>query len=181
MNRFRIKPKKEIKTGFMIRFIYCVLSGFSALFVIWISTRSYLFTLKHVFIFTLCAVPLCVLYSYTIERIGSGFGGILSGWISKKTDLREQLSADLAKARFSKGKGQFREAIIIISEVLEKDPDFAEALLLKAQILWEGFENKALALENLDKVMRLVKDDDPIYRWALNYYHKIIKDHRIEK
>ena len=81
----------------------------------------------------------------------------------------------MAKARFSKGRKQFREALIIVNEILEKYPNFPEALLLKAQIVWEGYDNKELALRNLDMVMELVRDDAPIHRWALNYYHEVKK------
>ena len=175
MNEFKIKQKKEINRIFLIRVIYCFSFSFSVLLIIYSSTHGKLFTSKHFLIFILCTIPLSILYAFTIEKVGSSLGEVLLGWTSKKISLREQLSADLAKARFSKGNGRFKEAIIIINEVLEKYPKFPEALLLKAQILWEGFENKALALENLDKVIELVKDDDPIHRWALNYYHEIIK------
>jgi tetratricopeptide (TPR) repeat protein len=181
MNKFSLKPKKEINKPFIIRAILCFLISSLALFSIFALTQGKLFTFKHFFIFMLCAIPLSVLYALTVEKLGSLLGVTLSGWTTREVPPREQLSADLAKARFCKGKGQFREAIIIINEVLEKDPEFPDALLLKAQILWEGFENRTLALENLDKAMELVKDDDPIHRWALNYYHEIIKDDRIEK
>lgn len=187
MNKFSIKPKKEINKAFIIRAILCFLICSFGLSTIYIMVLAFPksgenpFIFKYLLIFILCVIPLSFLYAFTVERLGSFLGVTLSGWTTRKIPPREQLSADLAKARFCKGKGQFREAIIIISEVLEKDPEFPDALLLKAQILWEGFENRALALENLDKAMALVKDDDPIYRWALNYYHEIIKDDRIEK
>ena len=134
-----------------------------------------MFSTKRYIIVLLCAVPLSILYSFIVEKLGSGLGNIILAWTSKKTDLSEQLSADLARARFSKGRKQFREAILIVNEILEKHPGFPEARLLKAQIAWEGFSNKELALRNLDKVMELVKDDNPIHRWALNYYHEVKK------
>ena len=60
---------------------------------------------------------------------------------------------------------------MIINEVIEKDPEFPEALLLKAQIAWEGYKNKELARRNLDMILELVADDDPMRKWAVNYYH----------
>ena len=53
--------------------------------------------------------------------------------------LCDALSADLEKARFSKGKGRFKEALRIINEVIDKDPKYPDALFLKARILWDGF------------------------------------------
>lgn len=81
----------------------------------------------------------------------------------------------MAKARFSKSKGQFKEALIIINGVLEKNPKLPDALLLKAQIVWEGYGNKELALRNLDKIIEQGQDDAPVHRWAVNYYHEVIK------
>ena len=172
--------KIEINKALIIRFILFFLICVGALLVIWISTRSELFTLKHVFIMSLCAIPLSILLAYTVERLGSGIGGILTGWTARKINPREQLSADLARARYSKGTGHFEEALSIINDVLEKEPDYPDALYLKAHILWEGFENSKGALESLIKVMELVQDHEPIYHWASNYYHEVKKGHIIE-
>jgi tetratricopeptide (TPR) repeat protein len=47
----------------------------------------------------------------------------------------------LAKARYSKRQGRFKEALSIIESALDRDPEFPDALYLKARILWEGFNN----------------------------------------
>jgi tetratricopeptide (TPR) repeat protein len=172
--------KIEINKALIIRFILYFLICVGALLAIWISTRSKLFTLKHVFILSLCAIPLSIIYAYTVERLGSGIGGILTGWTARKIPAREQLSADLARARYAKGSGHFEDALKIINQVLEKDPDFPDALYLKAHILWEGFNNSTDALENLIRIMELVRDDEPIYHWASSYYHEVKKGHIIE-
>ncbi len=171
--------KIEINKALIIRFILCFSICVGALFVIWSFTGSQLFTLKHVFILSLCAIPLSILYAYTVEKFGSSLGGILTGWTTQKISPREQLSADLAKARYSKGSGHFEEALSIINQVLEKDPDYPDALYLKAHILWEGFNNSKGALESLKRIVELVKEDEPIHRWALNYYDEVRKGHRI--
>lgn len=175
MNEFKNRLKKKINWGFIKRVLFCFLCSFATLYIIYSSTGGVLFTSKHLKIFTLCVIPLSVLYALTVEKLGSGLGNLLLGWSSKQVNLEGQLSADLARARFSKGRGQFREALLIVNEILKKHPNFPEARLLKAQIMWEGFDNKELAMRNLDKVMSLVKDDAPIHRWAMNYYHEVIK------
>jgi tetratricopeptide (TPR) repeat protein len=126
----------------------------------------------------LFAAPLSVLYALTVEKLGTGLGNKLTGWSSKKIPFEEQFSADLAKARFCKGKGQYKEAIDLLNEVLKEYPEFPEALLLKAQILWEGFENRGAALKNLEKTISLVQDDDPVYRWAMNYHSELKRNHK---
>jgi tetratricopeptide (TPR) repeat protein len=182
---YKIKRKKVVDRAFIIRLITCYALSFFALLTIriflFIKPNQTLFTFKHVFIFALCAIPLSLLYAFSVDKLGSGFGNILLGWTSEKIPREEQSSADLAKARFCKGKGEYKEAISIINEVLKTYPEFPDALLLKGQILWEGFENKGAALKNLEKVIELVQDDDPIRRWAINYYNDIKKSHKIKK
>ena len=124
---------------------------------------------------SLCAIPLSILYAYTVEKFSTGLGGILTGWTAQKISPREQLSADLAKARYAKGIGHFDEALNIINQVLEKDPDYPDALYLKAHILWEGFNNSKGALESLKRILLLVQEDDPIHRWAIAYYDEVRK------
>ena len=175
MNEFKTRLKRDINWGFIKRALFYFLCSFLSLYIIYISTGGVLFTGKHLKIFTLCAIPLSFIYALAVEKLGSGLVNFIFAWGSGKTSLSEQLSADLARAKFSKGRKQFKEAILIVNEILEKHPNFPEARLLKAQIVWEGFDNKELALRNLDKVMELVKDDNPIHRWALNYYHEVKK------
>ena len=141
------------------------------------STGGKLFTFKHLLIYSAYSIPLCFLYAYTVEKFGSFLGNILSGWSSRKVSPREALSADLERARFSKRKGQFKEARNIINEVIEKDPDFPDALYLKAMILWEGFEDRQEALECLRKVMELVPRNETLHRWAFNYLREVKKTH----
>jgi tetratricopeptide (TPR) repeat protein len=182
MDKFKIKKKKEINRIFIFQIIYCFLFAFSALFIIYFVSflaDAKIFSFKHFIIFSLCAIPLSILYAYTREIIGSILGGIFTGWTTRKIPPREQLSADLAKARYAKGSGHFQEALSIINQVLEKDPDFPDALYLKAHILWEGFNNSKGALEILIRVMELVRDDESIYHWASSYYHEVKKGHII--
>ena len=179
----KIMPKKEVRWGFITRVLFCFTLAFVSLSIIYAASTiagSEIFSTKRYVIVLLCAIPFSILYSFIVEKLGSNLANIALAWTSGKTDLSEQLSADLAKARFCKGKKQFREAILIVNEILEKHPGFPEARLLKAQIVWEGFNNKELALRNLDRAMELTQDDDPIHRWALNYYHEIKKDRKPE-
>jgi len=173
MNAFKIKRKKEIHRLPIIRVIICFLCTVGALLVICIWTGAKLLTFKHVFIISVCSIPLCVLYAFAVEKLGSGVGGMLTGWTSKKIDLREQLSADLEIARHSKRSGRFEESLSIINDVLNKDPDFPDALYLKAEILWEGFGRSSESKKCFRRIMQLVSADKPLYRWSSNYYDEI--------
>jgi hypothetical protein len=71
--------------------------------------------------------------------------------------------------RYHKLCHRFDDALIKIEEVLAKDPDFVEALLLKAQILWEGFEDSNAASKCLLKILAAEPDKKAVFhRWALN-------------
>jgi tetratricopeptide (TPR) repeat protein len=178
MNEIKIKPKREMNRPYITRAIFCFIWAFGALFIIFFVSfisGTNLFPFKNFIIFTLCAIPISSIYPFIIEKLGSGLGDILLGMLSNRTSLREQVSADLSQAKICKGKGQFKEGINITNEILKKFPEFPEAILLKAQMLWEGFENKDAALKNLEKVIELVQDDDPIRRWAINYYYDLKK------
>ena len=158
-------------------FYICFFLYFFALFILGISA-----CLKGSYIIIILCCPGAVLLSlltvFISGMIGKKTGSIY--WPSEKIPPREQLSADIARAKYSKGTGHFEEALSIINDVLEKDPDYPDALYLKAHILWEGFENSKGALESLIRIMELVKDNEPIYHWASNYYHEVKKGHIIE-
>jgi tetratricopeptide (TPR) repeat protein len=158
----------------VIRFYLCILG---ALFVITMSTGGELFTFKHLWLYSLSSIPFCFLLAYCLERFGSALGNLFSGWSSRRVSPRETLSADLEKAKSCKRNGEFEEANQIIDQVLEKDPDFPDALYLKAQILWEGFEKKQEASECLLSVMKLVPQENTLHRWASSLLKELL-DHQ---
>jgi hypothetical protein len=175
MVKFNIKPNKVRDNSFLLNALYCFLWCTAALFIIYAGVGGRLFTFDHLMIFILCCIPLSILYAILVEKLGTGLFGLLTGWSDRKIPARETYSADIAKARFSKSRGDFSNALVIINEVLEKDPEFPEALFLKAQIEWEGFKSGSIARKNLDKVLELVKDDEPFRKRVSNYYMGLIK------
>ena len=84
------------------------------------------------------------------------------------------MAGDLNVVRYHKLCNQFDEALLKIEDVLAKDPDFAEALFLKAQILWEGFEDRQAAKACLLKITKVEPDKKAVFhRWAINLYREI--------
>jgi len=173
MNEFRVKKRKERNIVLIVNFLKCFILAFGALLIICVSTGGKVFTFKHLLIYSLYSIPLCVLYALTVEKIGSGLGVIFSGWSSRKVSPRDALSADLERARFSKGNGRFEEALRIINEVIDKDPNYPDAIFLKARILWDGFGKKEESVVCLRKVMGLVQRDETLYRWASSLYDEV--------
>ena len=173
MNKFKIKGKEERNQVTIISFLMFYLIILGALLALRIWSRGILFTFKDVMVFSLWAMPLCALMVYVVEKFGSGLGRFFSGWSSREPTTRESLAADLEKARYSKREGRFQEALTIIDGVLDKDPNFPDALFLKAQILWKGFGNAGTTKECLRKVMQLVPKDETLHRWALSFYDEV--------
>ena len=90
------------------------------------------------------------------------------------TPARKQLASDLNVVRYHKLCHRFDDALLTIEEVLARDPDFVEALLLKAQILWEGFRDAKAARRCLFKILVVEPDETAVFhRWALNLYKKL--------
>ncbi len=85
------------------------------------------------------------------------------------------MAGTLNEVRLSKREERFEEALIKLEAVLAKDPDFPEALFLKAQVLWEGFNQKAEAKSCLSNIMMLTDKEDTYHNWAASLYRELIK------
>jgi len=93
---------------------------------------------------------------------------------SSTRSIREQLEGDLSIATNYKMQKKYNEALNILNNILRQDPEFPEALLLKAQILWQGLDSADNAKACLEKIMKVEKDqNDTIYRWASNLNNEI--------
>jgi tetratricopeptide (TPR) repeat protein len=108
------------------------------------------------------------------DALGGGVVNALYGTGRRTIGVRERLSGDLNVVRYHKLCNRFDEALIKIEEVLARDPDFSEALFLKAQLLLEGFQDRKAAKECLLKIIRVEPDEKAVFRrWALNLYREI--------
>jgi hypothetical protein len=108
--------------------------------------------------------------------IGNGSVNLLYGTGRRTSSLREQLAGDLNIVRFHKMNQRFDRALETVEEVLEKDPDFPEALFLKAQVLWDGFEDYAGSRQCLQRVMEVSPDENAVFhRWAVSMYEEMHK------
>jgi hypothetical protein len=109
-------------------------------------------------------------------KVGGGAVNAFYGIGRRTYGLREQLTGDLNAVRHHKLFKRFDEALIRIEDVLARDPDFTEALLLKSRILWEGFKDREAAKSCLLKILQVEPDKDALYhRWALDFYRELIK------
>jgi len=156
-----------------IRFMLCYLTFVGAILVIYIFTSfcsiSYL-----LMIFILC-IPLAVAATLIVEKAGSGIGSLLTSSFKSPGQKNDEFIADLEKARHSKAIGRYDEALDLIEGVVKSTPEWPDALFLKAQIQWEGFENATDSKRCLVKVMQLVGYDETLHTWASNYFDLVVK------
>lgn len=96
------------------------------------------------------------------------FLGSRPGW-----SLREKLSSDVQRIRYSMNHRQYGEALTIADQVLKQDPTHPEALYLKARALWDGFESPGPARECLRRLVASTPREDPHYAWAAQLYRSI--------
>ncbi|MEJ2730857.1 MAG: tetratricopeptide repeat protein [Deltaproteobacteria bacterium] len=96
------------------------------------------------------------------------------GSTGNTTPARKQLASDLNVVRYHKLCHRFEDALLTIEEVLARDPDFVEALFLKAQILWEGLGDAKAARGCLLRILAVEPDERSVFhRWALNLYKEL--------
>ena len=125
-------------------------------------------------IYVFLAVFVVIPASFLVDRIGSTLGSFLSfQWGRRSISPRERLKGELDKSRYLKREGEFTRALEIVNHVLGEDPNFPDALFLKAQVLREGFGNLDAAKGYLQKIMELTDPEETIHRWARNYYLEV--------
>ena len=101
---------------------------------------------------------------------------LIYGLGRRTTGLRDELAAPLSEARFHKMNGNFEDALMKVDTVLARDPCFAEALLLKAQVLHEAFDDRRGAKDCLLKLFQAKNDSDACFRrWGKSLYRQIVQ------
>jgi len=86
--------------------------------------------------------------------------------------IQEQFIADLKRALRLKSEKNLPQALQIVNNLLIKDPNWAEALLLKAQILDEAYGNKEAAKSILKKIMQMKPEGIQATHSAATYLYE---------
>lgn len=181
-----IMPPKEKDLFSRVVFIRTFIMLLGPLFVLGAGIFGYMFynadpeETRHVSMYIvvglLCVVGLAALGGFMaiflINASGSGFVNMFMG-IRSIRSLREQYSGDLERIKFYIRKDMYVDALILVEEILEKEPDFIEVLAFKAQIQWEGSQDSAGAWKTLRKILSATQRDDPHHRWAKEYFKQV--------
>jgi len=174
------KGKKEKDPSSLSGRIYLGLSALTIAFILILlySTLLGRFSLGQlrsmITIYVVLAIFVVIPVSVLVEKIGGTLGSFLSfQWGRTTISPRQRLAGKLDKSRYLKAQAEFTRALEVVNDVLGEDPDFPDALFLKAQILREGFDNLGAAKGCLKKIMELTGPEETIHRWARNYYREV--------
>ncbi len=130
--------------------------------------------IKGIAIAFIASLAISHVVMFTFGKFSRNTASLIYGGGHGTWNEREQLDGDLNTAKYYKMRKEFDQALKTVNRILEIDPDFSGALFLKAQILWEGFENPTAAKGYLEKVIEMKQDkNETIHRWASNLYDEL--------
>jgi len=105
--------------------------------------------------------------SQAVKKVIGKLFNVVGGGRTSQPVLRGELKKNINQANYLKRSGDFQNALKTINLIIEIDPDFPEALLLKAQILWEGFDNQKAAIPIIGQVLMTTNKEDAVHQHAL--------------
>lgn len=120
-----------------------------------------------VVIAAITGLAISAIIMFLMDAVSGTASDLLSGRREAVWTIREQVQGSLSQARFNKENRDYPAALSFVNKVLERDPDFTDALLLKAQILWEGFGQSHAAIQFLEKTLSLKDGNNMLQSQAL--------------
>ena len=123
------------------------------------------------------SIPASMIVMIISDRAGTTAGALYRGPKANWT-IRDQLGGVLNQVRYHKMQNNFDQAFLKVEEALAKDPNFPDALLLKAQILWEGFDDAIEAKRCLEIIIKTTSKPENRHLWASTLYAEIVKEEK---
>jgi hypothetical protein len=124
------------------------------------------------------ALPASIVAALVVELLSGGLGNgsinVIYGMGRIDRTMRDHFAGALSQARFHKMSKRHDLALECVDQILTADPNYPEALFLKAQILWEGYQDASTAKQCLIHLMQADPDNEATFhRWAQSLYHEI--------
>ena len=163
-----MKPRKNIDSAHRA----LILKAFCAIFPL----TGFLLWVWLGIVGGLIALILCTIIALSAVYLAGGIGGVvgkLYGGRDPIWNIQERYSAELSRTRVQKMKGNHEDALMIIETVLAEQPDFNEALLLKAQVLAEGFGDNQEARKCLTKIFQTEPKYTQLFQWCETLYREL--------
>ena len=174
----RIRDHDKTDVFRFIRFWMLSLLACAPLILLWAFGKITSLVLVLILVFV---PPITAVMALAIVKKGGSIAGSLYGGPRARWTVKEQLSGDLEKIRYSKRQGRFNEALALANDVLKHLPNDPEALFLKAQILHEGFGHDQSAKKCLEIIIKEVPTSETLHRWAASYYEGITREREMGK
>ena len=133
--------------------------------------------LLGLFLSIISSIGAALITMFISNKIGEMAGFLYKG-PKANWSFREQFEADLNQVRYHKMNKRFDQALLKVEEVLRKEPNFPDALLLKAGILWEGFDEPIEAKRCLKTILQITQKGDSYYTWASTLHEDIVKEEK---
>ena len=114
----------------------------------------------------IAGLAISALVMFLMDAASGAASRLISGRREAVWTIREQVQGSLSQARFNKENKDYPAALTFVNQVLQKDPDFSDALFLKAQILWEGFGLSKAAIQFLEKTLSLENENKMLQNQA---------------
>lgn len=165
-----VKPPREIDSVDRVLYFKSFLKIFVPAFIIF----SLLFgPVKGFFIGLFFGAVGAVIVLFFADKFGGDFSKLIYGGRHTNIPLREQLESELKAVKVAKMNKEFKAAIDMVNSILDKDPEFYEAMFVKAQILDEGFDKTASAIKYAQKVVENTQEGETLNTWAASLYKEI--------
>ena len=165
---------KDIDRADMAHFLRAFLYFFSAFGVILLIMKG----MFGLLIAMIVSIPLSILVCSVAALAGASTARIFYGGNKPKWNIQDRLQGDLDQVMYFKRQGQYQKAMQKVNQMLEQEPGFTEALFLKAQILWEGYDTASGANRYLDMAKKSAPTGH-LHRWILSYQESV--NNRLKK
>jgi hypothetical protein len=164
----KFKPMKDVDSALRSRFLKIASwvfpsTGFLTFFVGYVKIGFAAGILIGIISGLLSSVIALVI----VEHLGSSSVDLLYGRRKPRYSDYEKFEGALHQARNQKMKKEYHRALVLVNDILKNAPDLPEALYLKAQILWEGYQKAKDSTVILEQVLEILPDqEDTYHRWA---------------
>jgi len=130
-----------------------------------------------IIICTILSVIASLVTMFVSHKLGE-FASFLYRGPKPNWSIQEQFEGALNQVRYHKMNKRFDQALMKVEEILAKAPYFSDALLLKASILWDGFDEPIEAKRCLEAILKTTQKPDPFHPWASTLYADIVKEEK---
>jgi hypothetical protein len=164
-----MKLPNDIGFGFMIYFLKTFIILFVPICLLFIFIWGKVQGVIYAGFVSLIATFITIIITNTIGDVSK----LLYGGGKANISLRELMQGRLKAVRFAITKKNFKTALGIVNEILDKDPEFYEAIFVKAQILDQGFSRTISAEKYARKVLDNTPKGENIHTWASSLYDEL--------